>query len=75
MGTSYNAAWVATISVTQKVSELLLICGMTALGLSISVTDITKVGVRPLGAALLIAVATASSSLALTYTLYTVFSW
>ncbi|MBV6418569.1 MAG: hypothetical protein CMLOHMNK_03477 [Steroidobacteraceae bacterium] len=63
--------WATLLDAAQSTSELLLICGMTAVGLNLSLTQLGQVGVRPLFAAVAIAVATACCSLGLTYMLTT----
>lgn len=62
--------WLQAISASQSLSELFMICGMTAVGLSVSLTQARYVGFRPIFAALIIAVTTASCSLALTSLLF-----
>lgn len=61
--------WSWTLGSTQSMSELFMICGMTAVGLNLSLASMQQVGFRPIGAAMIIAVATASCSLGLTYAL------
>ncbi|HNR22805.1 MAG TPA: putative sulfate exporter family transporter [Steroidobacteraceae bacterium] len=58
--------WGATLDVAQTLSELFMICGMTAVGLNLSLANLGQVGMRPFAAALVIAVATAACSLGLT---------
>lgn len=58
--------WRRALSVSQGLSELLLICGMTAVGLSIAVADVFRIGPRAMVTALIVALATASCSLGLT---------
>lgn len=67
---SAQHAWLQTMSASQALSELLMICGMTAVGLSVSLSQMYEVGLRPICAALVVAVATASCSLGLTYVLF-----
>lgn len=57
--------WVKIVSAAQKSSELLLVCGMTAVGLSVSLSQMRHLGWRPVCAAFLIAAAAAVCSLAL----------
>ncbi|MEZ5533131.1 MAG: putative sulfate exporter family transporter [Steroidobacteraceae bacterium] len=59
--------WAVFLDVAQATSELFLICGMTAVGLNLSLTNLGEVGIRPVIAAVVIAVATATCSLGLTY--------
>ncbi|MGD9599991.1 MAG: YeiH family protein [Steroidobacteraceae bacterium] len=63
--------WAAFLDVAQDTSELLLICGMTAVGLNLSLTNLGQVGIRPVVAAVVIAAATAACSLGLTYVFVT----
>jgi uncharacterized membrane protein YadS len=44
-------------------SDLFMTCGMTAVGLTVSLTQMQQVGFRPICAAVLIAAATATCSL------------
>lgn len=67
---SAQDAWLQAMSASQTLSELLMICGMTAVGLSVSLSQMYEVGLRPICAALVVAVATASCSLGLTYVLF-----
>jgi uncharacterized integral membrane protein (TIGR00698 family) len=61
--------WLQGIGTSLLVSDLFLVCGMTAVGLSVSLAQMYQVGFRPICAALVIAVATATCSLGLTYAL------
>jgi hypothetical protein len=47
--------WHAVVSAGQSASELFLVCGMTAVGLSVSFTDMWRIGWRPLAAGFLVA--------------------
>lgn len=67
--TDARALWSAAMDVAKTLSELLMIGGMTALGLSISLTQIYQVGPRPACAALLVAASVAACGLGLTYAL------
>ncbi len=58
--------WSSTLEVAQSLSELFMICGMTAVGLNLSLASMSQVGFRPFAAALTIAVATGACSLGLT---------
>jgi uncharacterized integral membrane protein (TIGR00698 family) len=59
-------AWQDTLAVSLEASELLLVCGMTAVGLSVSLRDLRGVGSRAFLAALIVALAVAATSLSLT---------
>jgi uncharacterized integral membrane protein (TIGR00698 family) len=61
--------WLQGISASLLVSDLFLVCGMTAVGLSVSLSQMYQVGFRPICAALIIAIATGACSLGLTYAL------
>jgi uncharacterized integral membrane protein (TIGR00698 family) len=56
--------WLQAMNAAQAVSDLFMTCGMTAVGLSVSLSQLQQVGFRPLCAALIIASATAICSLA-----------
>ena len=59
--------WEDTLAVALRASELLLVCGMTAVGLSVSLKDLKGVGSRVFLTALVVAAAVACSSLALIF--------
>ncbi|MFO1428030.1 MAG: putative sulfate exporter family transporter [Steroidobacteraceae bacterium] len=61
-----EGAWAGLLGVAQSTSELLMICGMTAVGLNLSLANTSRIGWRPFVAAFVIAVATAGCSLGLT---------
>ena len=61
--------WLQATSASQVVSDLFMTCGMTAVGLSVSVSQMHQVGLRPICAALIIAAATAVCSLGTIYLL------
>lgn len=61
--------WQATTSGAARISEFAMIAGMTAVGLGVSFLDLRVIGARPVLAAVIVAAATASCSLALTWTL------
>lgn len=63
-------AWLQTMATVQTFSEVLMLWGMTALGLSVSLSQMHDAGLRPLAAALIVALATAVCSLGLTYVLF-----
>ncbi len=67
-------AWGSILGAAQSTSELFMICGMTAVGLNLSLANMSQVGVRPFIAAAAIALATATTSLALTYTFVRLFA-
>jgi len=60
------AAWHEVVSIGQASSELFLICGMTAVGLSVSFNQMWRIGWRPLAAGFLIATTVGGASLLLT---------
>jgi len=64
--TSASFYWRELIGAGQLVSELLLICGMTAVGLSVSFAQVRGIGARPFAAGLSIAAIVCVSSIALT---------
>jgi uncharacterized membrane protein YadS len=63
---SMQSAWSAFINAGHGTSQLLLTCGMTAVGLSVSFSQMRSVGWRPLAAAFAIATAVGITSLLLT---------
>ncbi|MGE0582752.1 MAG: YeiH family protein [Steroidobacteraceae bacterium] len=64
--TAGSGAWDGFLAAAQSTSELFMICGMTAVGLNLSLANMSQVGFRPVVAAAAIAVATAATSLGLT---------
>jgi len=58
--------WQAVMGAGQTASDLFLICGMTAVGLSVSFTDMWRIGWRPLAAGFAIATLVGTCSLLLT---------
>jgi uncharacterized integral membrane protein (TIGR00698 family) len=58
--------WHAAVNAGQSASELFLVCGMTAVGLSVSFTDMWRIGWRPLAAGFLVATLVGICSLTLT---------
>jgi uncharacterized integral membrane protein (TIGR00698 family) len=58
--------WHAAVNSGQTASELFLVCGMTAVGLSVRFTDMWRIGWRPLAAGLLVATLAGACSLGLT---------
>jgi uncharacterized membrane protein YadS len=67
--TGFAANWSALTTAGQNASELFLICGMTAVGLSVSFTQMWRIGWRPLASGLIVAVLVGACSLSLTLTL------
>jgi uncharacterized membrane protein YadS len=67
------ASWNRFIEAGQSLSQLFLICGMTAVGLSVNFIQMRSVGWRPLVAAMTIAITVGVCSLSLTLTLQSVF--
>ena len=61
-----NALWHWLINIGYTTSDLFLTCGMTAVGLSVSFTDMWRIGWRPLGAGFAVATLVGACSLALT---------
>jgi uncharacterized membrane protein YadS len=66
-GTALAPAWSQLISVGLGASELFLVCGMTAVGLTVSLADLRGVGSRALAAGLAVAASVCACSLGLTY--------
>ena len=66
-GTSLAAGWSQVIGVGLGASELFLVCGMTAVGLTVSLADLRGVGSRALAAGLAVAASVCACSLTLTY--------
>lgn len=58
--------WQALVNTGYGASDLLLTCGMTAVGLSVSFTDMWRIGWRPLAAGLAVATLVGACSLGLT---------
>jgi len=65
-GSSVEVRWEQAVAAGLAGSELLLVCGMTAVGLSVSLRDLKTVGLRGATAALIVAIAVAVCSLMLT---------
>jgi len=63
---STTPLWQALINTGYTTSDLLLTCGMTAVGLSVSFTDMWRIGWRPLAAGFVVASLVGSCSLLLT---------
>jgi len=60
------ALWQALVNTGYTASDLFLACGMTAVGLSVSFTDMWRIGWRPLAAGLVVATLVGACSLLLT---------
>jgi uncharacterized integral membrane protein (TIGR00698 family) len=60
------ALWQHLVNTGYDASDLFLTCGMTAVGLSVSFTDMWRIGWRPLAAGFAVATLVGSSSLLLT---------
>ena len=58
--------WQALVNTGYTASDLFLTCGMTAVGLSVSFTDMWRIGWRPLAAGLVVATLAGACSLLLT---------
>ncbi len=65
--------WHAVVNAGQSASELFLVCGMTAVGLSVSFNDMWRIGWRPLAAGFLVATLVGVCSLTLTLAMYRFF--
>jgi uncharacterized integral membrane protein (TIGR00698 family) len=65
-GSGLAANWSALTTAGQSASELFLICGMTAVGLSVSFTQMWRIGWRPLASGFLVAILVGACSLSLT---------
>jgi uncharacterized integral membrane protein (TIGR00698 family) len=65
-GSGLAANWNALTVAGQSASELFLICGMTAVGLSVSFTQMWRIGWRPLASGFLVAILVGVCSLSLT---------
>jgi uncharacterized integral membrane protein (TIGR00698 family) len=63
-------SWHAIINGGQMASDLFLVCGMTAVGLNVSFTDMWRIGWRPLAAGFLVAILVGACSLMLTLTMF-----
>lgn len=61
-----TALWQALVNTGYTASDLFLACGMTAVGLSVSFTDMWRIGWRPLAAGLVVATLVGACSLLLT---------
>jgi uncharacterized integral membrane protein (TIGR00698 family) len=66
---AHSALWQALVNRGYTASDLFLTCGMTAVGLSVSFTDMWRIGWRPLVAGLALATLVGACSLTLTLAL------
>jgi len=62
---SQSSLWHALVNTGETASDVLLVCGMTALGLSVSFGEMWRIGWRPLAAGWLVAVLVGTCSLGL----------
>ena len=65
-GAQLAGDWDQLMAAGQGASELFLICGMSAVGLSVSFTQMWRIGWRPLAAGFLVAILVGACSLSLT---------
>ena len=65
-GGEIEAAWSQLVAVGLGASDLFLVCGMTAIGLSVSLADLRGVGSKALFAAFLVAASVCACSLLMT---------
>jgi uncharacterized integral membrane protein (TIGR00698 family) len=65
-GSELANAWAQLVAVGIGASDIFLVCGMTAIGLSVSLSDLRGVGSKALFAALLVAVSVCACSLGMT---------
>ncbi|HSY05183.1 MAG TPA: putative sulfate exporter family transporter [Steroidobacteraceae bacterium] len=63
---AHGALWPALVNRGYTASDVFLSCGMTAVGLSVSFTDMWRIGWRPLAAGLIVATLVGGCSLLLT---------
>lgn len=70
-GTEFAQNWSQLIGVGLSASEIFLVCGMTAVGLNVSLADLRGIGSRALGVAVIVAIAVCACSLSLTYAIHT----
>ena len=67
---SDDPLWKAIIGTGQGASDLFLVCGMTAVGLSVSFVDMWRIGWRPLLSGLVVATLVGACSLLLTLSMF-----
>jgi len=65
-GSGLETTWQTLTTAGQNASELFLICGMTAVGLSVSFTQMWRIGWRPLASGFAVALLVGVTSLSLT---------
>jgi uncharacterized integral membrane protein (TIGR00698 family) len=65
-GGGVSTAWSQLVAIGLSASDLFLVCGMTAIGLSVSLADLRGVGSKALIAALIVAVSVCACSLGMT---------
>jgi uncharacterized integral membrane protein (TIGR00698 family) len=65
-GSVTSSHWLQLVEAGRLISELLLICGMSAVGLSISFAQVASIGAKPFAAGFSIAVIVCAASLGLT---------
>jgi len=66
---AHSPAWLALVNTGYTASDLLLACGMTAVGLSVAFNDMWRIGWRPLVTGLAVATLVGGCSLTLTLAL------
>jgi uncharacterized membrane protein YadS len=66
---SGSSLWPAVVNTGYTASDLFLTCGMTAVGLSVSFTDMWRIGWRPLAAGFVVATLVGGCSLLLTFSI------
>ena len=66
---AWSHAWAQSLSLAATLSDLFLVCGMTAVGLSVALPDLRQIGTRALAMAVIVALSVAVTSLTLTYAL------
>lgn len=62
-GTGYEAAWSHLVAIALMASDLLLVCGMTAVGLGVSLREVRTLGWRAFAAASVVALAVGTASI------------
>lgn len=66
LGSPHRESWLALLSATLTASDLLLVCGMAAIGLNVSLKQVVALGWRTPALAFMVALLVALASLALT---------
>jgi uncharacterized membrane protein YadS len=69
-GADVGGVWSQVIAVGIGASDLFLVCGMTAIGLSVSLSDLRGVGSKALLAAFIVAVSVGACSLLMTWVVH-----